>query len=105
MITLAELGRGFGIHVVVSQNDWIYGQSQGLKTIANARVELKLNDPSYTAMEREAAKRTFELNLPLFGCTEPRSPTSPDENCWWACPRSATRRRVSVGMPRRPPRW
>jgi type VII secretion protein EccCb len=69
VVRLAELGRSYGIHVAVSQNDWIIGQKQGLKTIANARVELALSEWRSSEMDREAAERIATLNRPLFGCT------------------------------------
>ncbi|AYE99556.1 type VII secretion protein EccCb (plasmid) [Mycobacterium paragordonae] len=77
VVKMADVGRSYGIHVMVSQNDWIYGQSNALKTVANARVELKLSEWRNTEMEREAAERTASLDRPLFGCTKRPSSKMP----------------------------
>lgn len=69
IIALAESGPANAIHVAVTQGDWVWGQSQKLKNISNARVEMMLSDWQYSEMDREAAKRVSALGRPLFGCT------------------------------------
>jgi type VII secretion protein EccCa/type VII secretion protein EccCb len=66
-IKLADEGPSYGVHVIATDKDWIAGQRNNLKTVANARIELRLSEPGNTVMDREAAKRV--LTRPGFGCT------------------------------------
>ncbi|SKO34932.1 DNA translocase FtsK [Mycobacteroides abscessus subsp. abscessus] len=70
-INLAAEGPSYGIHLIVSQSDWIHGQSQALKNSSNARIELRLSDPGRTEMEdREAARHLADWNHPGFAITK-----------------------------------
>lgn len=69
-IALAAEGPSFGIHMMVSQSDWIHGQSQALKNASNARIELRLSDPGRTESEdRDAARHLADWNHPGFAIT------------------------------------
>ena len=71
-IALARQGLSYGVHVMTSANGWFVGQKQGLLTVSNARIQLRLSNPDEsqmgTSMElRRAARNT--LDRPGFGLT------------------------------------
>jgi type VII secretion protein EccCb len=71
-IALARQGLSYGVHVMTSSNGWFVGQKQGLLTVSNARIQLRLSNPDEsqmgTGMElRRAARNT--LDRPGFGLT------------------------------------
>src|ERR1700761_9766529 len=71
-IALARQGLSYGVHVMTSSNGWFVGQKQGLLTVSNARIQLRLSNPDEsqmgTGMElRKAARNT--LDRPGFGLT------------------------------------
>jgi type VII secretion protein EccCa/type VII secretion protein EccCb len=71
-IALARQGLSYGVHVMTSSNGWFVGQKQGLLTVSNARIQLRLSNPDEsqmgTSMElRRAARNT--LDRPGFGLT------------------------------------
>ena len=71
-IALARQGLSYGVHVMTSSNGWFVGQKQGMLTVSNARIQLRLSNPDEsqmgTSMElRKAARNT--LDRPGFGLT------------------------------------
>jgi type VII secretion protein EccCa/type VII secretion protein EccCb len=71
-IALARQGLSYGVHVMTSANGWFVGQKQGMLTVSNARIQLRLSNPDEsqmgTSMEmRRAARNT--LDRPGFGLT------------------------------------
>jgi type VII secretion protein EccCa/type VII secretion protein EccCb len=71
-ITLARQGLSYGVHVMTSSNGWFVGQKQGLLTVSNARIQLRLSNPDESQMgigieQRRAARNT--LDRPGFGLT------------------------------------
>jgi type VII secretion protein EccCb len=69
-ISLAAEGPSFGIHLIVSQSDWLQGQNQELKNSSNARIELRLSDPGRTESgDRDAARHLADWNHPGFAIT------------------------------------
>ena len=70
-INLAKEGPSFGIHLIVSQADWLVGQNQALKNSSNARIELRLSDSGHTESgDRDAAGRLAAWNHPGFAITK-----------------------------------
>ncbi|EUA56716.1 ftsK/SpoIIIE family domain protein [Mycobacterium xenopi 4042] len=60
------------MHVMTSANAWFVGQKQGMITVSNARIQLRLSNPDETQMGtspelRKAARNT--LDRPGFGLT------------------------------------
>lgn len=69
-VSLAETGPTYGIHLMVSQADWISGQREALKNVSNARIELQLSDPSRTETgDRDMARQLADLKRPGFAAT------------------------------------
>lgn len=71
-IALARQGLSYGVHVMTSGNGWFVGQKQGLLTVSNARIQLRLSNPDESQMGnsmelRRAARNT--LDRPGFGLT------------------------------------
>jgi type VII secretion protein EccCa/type VII secretion protein EccCb len=71
-IAIARQGLSYGVHVMTSANGWFVGQKQGLLTVSNARIQLRLSNPDESQMgtsveQRRAARNT--LDRPGFGLT------------------------------------
>ena len=71
-IALARQGLSYGVHVMTSSNGWFVGQKQGMLTVSNARIQLRLSNPDESQMGnsmdlRRAARNT--LDRPGFGLT------------------------------------
>jgi type VII secretion protein EccCa/type VII secretion protein EccCb len=71
-IALARQGLSYGVHVMTSSNGWFVGQKQGMLTVSNARIQLRLSNPDESQMGnsmelRKAARNT--LDRPGFGLT------------------------------------
>jgi type VII secretion protein EccCa/type VII secretion protein EccCb len=71
-IAIARQGLSYGVHVMTSANGWFTGQKQGMVTVSNARIQLRLSNPDETQMgtspeQRRAARNT--LDRPGFGLT------------------------------------
>jgi type VII secretion protein EccCa/type VII secretion protein EccCb len=71
-IAIARQGLSYGVHVMSSSNGWFVGQKQGLLTVSNARIQLRLSNPDESQMgtsmeQRRAARNT--LDRPGFGLT------------------------------------
>lgn len=71
-IAIARQGLSYGVHVMTSANGWFVGQKQGLLTVSNARIQLRLSNPDESQMgtsveHRRAARNT--LDRPGFGLT------------------------------------
>ncbi|HZU46864.1 MAG TPA: type VII secretion protein EccCa [Mycobacterium sp.] len=71
-IAIARQGLSYGVHVITSANAWFVGQKQGMITVSNARIQLRLSNPDETQMGtspelRKAARNT--LDRPGFGLT------------------------------------
>jgi type VII secretion protein EccCa/type VII secretion protein EccCb len=69
-IAIARQGLSYGVHVMSSSNGWFVGQKQGLLTVSNARIQLRLSNPDESQMgtgieQRRAARNT--LDRPGFG--------------------------------------
>lgn len=70
VVRLAQEGPEYGIHLIVSQSDWISGMNDKLKNVSNERIELMLSDPTRTETnDREAAKRLTAMRRPGFAIT------------------------------------
>jgi type VII secretion protein EccCb len=72
-IAIARQGLSYGVHVMSSANGWFVGQKQGLLTVSNARIQLRLSNPDESQMgtgieQRRAARNT--LDRPGFGLTK-----------------------------------
>jgi type VII secretion protein EccCa/type VII secretion protein EccCb len=71
-IAIARQGLSYGVHVMTSASGWFVGQKQGLLTVSNARIQLRLSNPDESQMgtsveQRRAARNT--LDRPGFGLT------------------------------------
>lgn len=66
---LATDGPAYGIHVILSHRDWIQGHSVSLHSV-DARLELTLDSPATSYMDRSAARRLADSRRPGFGCTK-----------------------------------
>jgi len=71
-IAIARQGLSYGVHVITSASGWFVGQKQGLLTVSNARIQLRLSNPDESQMgtsieQRRAARNT--LDRPGFGLT------------------------------------
>ncbi len=71
-IAVARQGLSYGVHVMTSASGWFVGQKQGLLTVSNARIQLRLSNPDESQMgnsveQRRAARNT--LDRPGFGLT------------------------------------
>ncbi|HWF69625.1 MAG TPA: type VII secretion protein EccCa, partial [Mycobacterium sp.] len=71
-ITIARQGLSYGVHVMTSASGWFVGQKQGLLTVSNARIQLRLSNADESQMgtsieQRRAARNT--LDRPGFGLT------------------------------------
>ena len=72
-IAIARQGLSYGVHVMSSANGWFVGQKQGLLTVSNARIQLRLSNPDESQMgtgieQRRAARNT--LDRPGFGLSK-----------------------------------
>lgn len=67
-IALAAEGPSYGVHLMTSNNDWINGMRGELRSVSDARVELRLSQPTSSELSRDGAKRV--LKRPGFGCTK-----------------------------------
>jgi type VII secretion protein EccCa/type VII secretion protein EccCb len=71
-ISIARQGLSYGVHVMTSASGWFVGQKQGLLTVSNARIQLRLSNADESQMgtsieQRRAARNT--LDRPGFGLT------------------------------------
>ena len=71
-VAIARQGLSYGVHVMTSASGWFVGQKQGLLTVSNARIQLRLSNPDEsqmgTSIERRRAARNT-LDRPGFGLT------------------------------------
>src|SRR5581483_2683224 len=49
-IAPARQGLSYGVHVMTSSNGWFVGQKQGMLTVSNARIQLRLSNPDESQM-------------------------------------------------------
>jgi type VII secretion protein EccCb len=71
-VAIARQGLSYGVHVMTSASGWFVGQKQGLLTVSNARIQLRLSNSDESQMgtsieQRRAARNT--LDRPGFGLT------------------------------------